>query len=326
MKMRIILPAILFLGFYSCSKPVDIVSGIPDVATAAIFAVTSYSASGGGTVISENLNAVTERGLCWSKNPNPTTADFKTMDGAGPGNYRSLMTDLLPNTAYYIRAYAKNSVGIAYGNELNITTAAGSTTTVTDIDANVYNIITIGTQTWMKENLKVSRYNNGDSIPTDLSASSWGTTTSGAFAIYDSDLANEGTYGKLYNWYAGSDSRKIAPPGWHVASKDEWQTLINFLGGPQTAAGELKEIGITHWATPNTGATNGSDFTALPSGTRLIDGSFSSIGTNGFWWTSTEYLAGSSDAEAILLSNNSAEAIYVTDKKAYGASIRCIKD
>ena len=324
--MRIILPAILFLGLYSCSKPVDTVSDIPEVVTTVIFAVTSYSATGGGIVVSENLNAVTERCICWSKNPAPTTADFKTIDGKGLGNYTSVMTNLDPNATYYVRAYAKNSVGVAYGNELNLITAAASTTTVSDIDANVYNVITIGNQTWMKENLKVSRYNNGDSIPTGLSASSWGTTTTGAFAVYDSDLANEIKYGKLYNWYAANDSRKIAPPGWHVASQEEWQTLIDLLGGPQSAATELKEAGLTHWATPNTGATNGSGFTALPTGTRMIDGTFTLIGTNGYWWTSTEYLVGGPDAEAILLLSNSQEAVYVTDRKSYGAAIRCIKD
>jgi len=319
---------ILLIGLLSCDKPVgpNEPPAIPVLSTTAISVITQYTAHAGGNVTSDGGNAVTTRGICWSINHNPSTVDSKTTDGAGTGNYSSILTGLVPNTTYYLRAYATNSAGTAYGNEVTFVSQTVSTTTVTDIDGNVYPVITIGNQTWMQENLKVTRYSDGEAIPTGLSDASWGTTTSGALAIYNNDAANNTAYGKLYNWYAGIDSRKIAPQGWHVPSKEEWETLINFLGGSLTAGGELKEAGLTHWSSPNSGATNNSGFNGLPAGTRLPAGSYTFIGNNGYWWTSTEYLAGSADAEAMLLLNSSIESLQVTGSKQNGASIRCIKD
>jgi uncharacterized protein (TIGR02145 family) len=233
---------------------------------------------------------------------------------------------LLPNTTYFLRAYAINSKGTAYGNELTFSTQQVSATTVTDIDGNVYPVITIGNQTWMKENLKTTRYQNGEAIQTGLSDAAWGTTTTGSFAIYNNDAANNTAYGKLYNWYAAIDARKIAPAGWHVASKAEWQTLINSLGGFAAAGGTMKEGGIIHWNTPNTGATNSSEFTGLGAGNRMATGAYNFIGNGGYWWTTTENSPGSTDAEAIGLFYNLMEAAQISGNKLFGVSIRCIKN
>ncbi len=326
MKKLILVAMILNVGLYSCSPSGPDVIAIPVVYTTAIIGITSNTAQAGGIVTSDAGNVVLAKGICWSRRPVPFTRDSKTNDGSGTGNYGSTMTDLLPNTTYYIRAYATNSEGTAYGNELSFVTESKSETTVTDIDGNVYNIVTIGSQTWMKENLKTTRYNNGDDITTGLNEDLWRNTTSGAYSVYNNDPANDDRYGKLYNWYAAIDPRKIAPQGWHVPTLEEWKALIQAVGDYPLAGGALKESGFSHWHVPNAGATNSSDFIALPAGSRLDNGTYASLGDYGYWWTSTEYLPGSSDAEAILLLNRSPEALQVTGKMQNGSSIRCVKD
>ncbi len=161
--------------------------------------------------------------------------------------------------------------------------------TVTDIDGNVYQTVTIGEQVWMAENLKVTHYRNGDAIPTGHSNSDWSNLSTGAYAVYDENEQNADTYGYLYNWYAVDDSRNIAPEGWHVPTDDEWQTLVDYLGGSSIAGGKMKETGTEHWNSPNTGATNESGFTALPGGYRRNYGNYSHMGNYCCFWSSAEY-------------------------------------
>lgn len=163
--------------------------------------------------------------------------------------------------------------------------------TVTDIDGNVYNTITIGTQIWTRENLRVTHYRNGDAIPDVPDSLQWYTLTDGAYCNYDNDSNNAAVYGHLYNWYAVKDPRQIAPLGWHVPTYEDWDTLQIFLGYDLVAGGKLKEIGTAHWMFPNTGATDEYDFTALPGGQRadsIYSGTFSEITTQGYWWSSSE--------------------------------------
>ena len=172
--------------------------------------------------------------------------------------------------------------------------------TVTYIDGNVYQTVQIGDQLWMKENLKVMHYNNGDEIPTGYSNDDWASLSTGAYAVYDDNEINANTYGNLYNWYAVDDSRVIAPEGWHVSTDDEIKELEMYLGMSQEEAdswgwrgtdegGKLKEAGTAHWASPNTGATNESGFTALPGGSRVYnDGIYQNMGGLGYFWSSSE--------------------------------------
>jgi uncharacterized protein (TIGR02145 family) len=154
--------------------------------------------------------------------------------------------------------------------------------TVTDIDGNVYQTVTIGGQEWMAENLKVIHYCNGDSIPNVTDAGVWTSLTTGAFCEYNNNVNNVATYGRLYNWYSVNDSRNIAPAGWHVPSDADWKQLEMTLGMSQSQAdatgirdttegAKMKEAGTTHWLTPNTGATNESGFSALPGGYRYFN-------------------------------------------------------
>jgi uncharacterized protein (TIGR02145 family) len=199
--------------------------------------------------------------------------------------------------------------------------------TMTDIDGNVYKTITIGTQTWMAENLRTTRYRNGDTIPQVTGNAAWKSLSSDAYCTYENntDLDKIATTGRLYNWFAVSDSRNIAPVGWHVATDAEWTTLTTYLGGESTAGGKLKETGLLHWNSPNTGATNTSGFTALPSGRREYDsGNFINLGYDGFWWTSSAYNPDYSwyyDLHYTFSSINRANF-----HKQYGFSVRCVKD
>jgi uncharacterized protein (TIGR02145 family) len=193
---------------------------------------------------------------------------------------------------------------------------------VTDIDGNVYQTVKIGTQVWMVENLKTTRYNNGEYIPNITNPIQWDTTLNGAWCCY-----NSATYGNLYNWKAAY-SGKIAPVGWHLPSKTEWETLINFLGGDSTVAGKLKESGTAHWKS-NNGATNQSGFTALPGGFcryKISVPFFNSIGYNALWWSSSywnNFINGGSGGWVVGVSVN--YSIY-KEYPSLGCSIRCIFD
>ena len=198
---------------------------------------------------------------------------------------------------------------------------------VTDIDGNIYKTITLGTQTWMAENLRTTRYRNGDTLPEVTGNSSWKNLTTGAYCNYENttDLDKIVTFGRLYNWFAVSDSRNLAPAGWHVATDADWMTLTTFLGNESTAGGKIKETTTLHWNSPNTGATNASGLTALPAGRReYTDGSFINHGTDGFWWTSSAYNPDYSWYRYIHF--DAANVNRANFHKQYGFSIRCIHD
>jgi uncharacterized protein (TIGR02145 family) len=199
--------------------------------------------------------------------------------------------------------------------------------TVSDIDGNVYNTVSVGTQVWMKENLKVRHYKNGDPIPNVTSQTSWDTLTSGAYSDYNNDINNVNTYGRLYNWYAVSDIRDIAPEGWHVPTDADWNTLFDFLGGTAVAGNKLRETGNNHWDSYNGGdgnkyATNSSGFTALPGGFRIVGETFEYMTDFGFWWSSVE----SSMVDAYYIYMTISSVSKENYKKAMGGSIRLIKD
>jgi uncharacterized protein (TIGR02145 family) len=201
----------------------------------------------------------------------------------------------------------------------------GGAGTVTDIDGNVYTTVTIGSQVWMVENLKTTRYSNGDAIPNVIDGTQWSTLTTGAYCNYNNDVSNIGTYGRLYNWYAINDSRNIAPTGWHIPSDAEWTILINYLGGLSVAGGKMKEVGISHWGIQNIGAAdNSSGFTCLPGGYRLGAGSFNHLGYYGVLWSSTDGIP--DGAWNMVLASNLITVNRNYDLKQAGFSVRCIKN
>ena len=207
--------------------------------------------------------------------------------------------------------------------------------TVTDYDGNVYQTVLIGDQCWMMENLKVTHYRNGDPIPHVTDGGIWSGLSTGAYCNYDNDPANVATYGRLYNWFAVDDSRKIAPAGWHVPTDEEWKQLEMYLGMSQAEAdeevwrgtdegGKLKESGTTHWNPPNEGATNESGFSALPGGYRNLSGNFASMGYTAYFWSSTEYDSYAAWYRSLHYGRSQVNRYH--DYKRSGFSVRCVRD
>ncbi len=332
-KIRFWMPVILFalssVFLTNCEDPT-----IPVVSTNEATAVTNTTATSGGVISSDGGATVTARGVCWSTSQTPTIADNKTSNGTGAGSFTSAITGLTANTTYYVRAYATNSAGTGYGSAVSFITLEGNNEdivfnpnitygTMTDIDGNTYKTVTIGTQTWMAENLKVIKYNDGTAIPNVTDQTEWYFLTTEAYCNYENDSSKVATYGRLYNWYA-VNTGKLCPTGWHVPTDAEWEVLIEYLGGEEIAGGKLKETDTTHWQSPNEGATNESGFTALPGSFRNHDGSFAYIGKYGYWWSSTESDAGSTWGYGLSYESGGAYRTY--HHKRGGLCVRCIKD
>ena len=297
----------------------------PSVTTSNVLSINKTTALGGGNVTRPGGRVLTAVGVCWNTSPNPTTANSFISSSVGLGPFTSNITGLTAGTTYYVCAYATNANGTAYGNEVVFVTEPIDNT-ITDSDGNTYSTVQIGTQTWMKENLKTKKYSDGSLITNAVDNTTWGNQTSGAYCWYNNDEAtNKNSYGALYNYYAVIDSRNLCPTGWHVPSKDEWTDLGNYLG--ETAGGKLKEVGTAHWTTPNTGADNLSGFTALPGGSRsgAPDNTFDgNLGTFGWFWANTGSDVGFPYKYFVYY--NGAALSYTGAQKIVGSSVRCIKD
>lgn len=291
------------------------------ITTTAVSNITGNTALSGGNVISDGGAKITAKGVCWSTSPNPTITDAHTTDGTGIGSFICNYNSLLPVTNYYIRAYATNSVGTAYGNEIILTTI----TLPTDFDGNTYNTVGIGSQVWLKQNLNTSRYNDGTAIPNIITDNTtWAGLSTGARCYYNNDsVTYASTYGALYNWYT-VNTGNLCPTGWHVPTDAEWSTLTTYLGGSSIAGGKLKEAGLDHWNSPNTGATNSSGFTALPGGYRGYNGAFSGVDGYGYWWSSTE--GNTTIAYRIFMTYGGKQAVRIANPKYSGFSVRCLRD
>lgn len=198
--------------------------------------------------------------------------------------------------------------------------------TVKDMDGNVYHTVTIGTQVWMVENLKTSTYRNGDLIPNVIDNAEWAGLKSGAFCNYNNDTVIGNKYGKLYNWYAITDSRNIAPTGWHVATNQDWKTLSDFLGGSMVAGGKIKKTGTSYWNSPNVGATNESGFSALAAGGRGYEGSYQGMGELALWRIPSVGENASPWNVITLMRGFSAIDWSYGGVKNSGMSVRCVKD
>ncbi|MCB9001260.1 MAG: fibrobacter succinogenes major paralogous domain-containing protein [Bacteroidales bacterium] len=253
--------------------------------------VTQNSVNGNSAMLTCNVSnienyKVSQHGFCWNTTGNPTTSNAKTeLWTLGGVRFSQTIENLIPATTYYVKAYIVIQNVTIYSKQTKITTTNG---TVTDIDGNTYITVTIGNQVWMAENLKTTHYNDGTAIPNVTDGNEWAALTTGAYCWYSNATAYKDTYGALYNWYA-VNTGKLAPTGWHVATDAEWTTLTTYLGGESVAGGKLKETDTTHWASPNTGATNETGFTALPGGYRGRGGAFGGIGGYGYWWSATEF-------------------------------------
>lgn len=323
----LIIPGLFFILFTTCEKENEQLPGEPPVLTTAnVTNITPVTASCGGYITSDGGEIVSSRGVCWSKDQNPTLADDQTTDGSGAGTFTSTITGLTATTTYYVRAYATNNTATSYGNEMVFKTYTG---TVTDVEGNMYNTIDIAAQTWMAENLKTTKYNDNTAIPLVADRSAWTALFKPGYCWYDNDSATyRAAFGALYNWYAvdlsSNGDKNVCPAGWHVPTDAEWTTLTTFLGGENVAGGKMKAAGTAFWQSPNAGANNESGFSALPGGGRYYDGAFSAADSIGGWWTSTELLSGS--ARGRYLYYNYSFIYRGSGSKQDAFSVRCVKD
>ena len=341
-KQNFLIYTLLIMGLFlvfasSCKKDADL--KVPTIFTVELTEITQTTALSGGNITDEGGATVSARGVCWGKNPNPAISDSKTEDGNGSGSFNSSISGLEPNTKYYVRAYAINSVGTAYGNELSFTTSEIGIIFgqgVTDMDGNEYITVIIGTQEWMAENLRTTKYKDGTDIPSGHSNSEWTNLTTGAYAILphifinglNSDTEVLETYGALYNWYA-VETGNLCPTGWHVPTDEEWTSLTDFAGGTNIAGGKLKSTRTDpdahpRWNSCNTDATDAFGFSAFPGGIRYSnDGTFYTYG-DGHWWSSTEYDA--MEAHNRFMFCESITVLPYYNKKGFGFAVRCLKD
>jgi uncharacterized protein (TIGR02145 family) len=308
-----------------CLQDYQSIANLPTVTTAAVTSITQFTATSGGDISSDGGASVTARGVCWNTSSNPTTAGSHTTDGTGTGTFVSNITGLTGGTLYYVRAYATNSVGTSYGNELTFSTLnvdgqpCPGIPTVT-YAGQTYNTVQIGTQCWFKENLNVGKRINVSQDQTNND-----TVEKYCFNNLES---NCDVYGGLYLWNemmqfsTTPGVQGICPTGWHLPTDAEWTTLTNYLGGISVAGGKMKETGTAHWLSPNTGATNSSEFTALPGGFRL--GNFGNLTYNADFWSSTE--GSSTSAWNRDLSYNHENVVRTNYNKTYGFSARCVHD
>ncbi len=204
--------------------------------------------------------------------------------------------------------------------------ASSCSSTVKDIDGNVYKTVKIGDQLWMAENLRTTRYSNGDVIETtenireDISEISepkfqW---------IAGGNDQYPQVYGRVYTWYAVTDNRNICPDGWHVVTDDEWNKLANYFGGFATSGGALKEAGNVNWQSPNTSATNSSGFTALAAGGRSSKGVFGGVGFYGAWWSITNKSEESAGYWHLYYNTAALKKTEYHKKSAF--AVRCVRD
>jgi uncharacterized protein (TIGR02145 family) len=206
--------------------------------------------------------------------------------------------------------------------------------TVKDIDGNVYHSVTIGTQVWMVENLKTTKYRDGSPIPNVTDATAWSNLKTGAYCNYNNDVTTGAKYGKLYNWYAVADSRNIAPTGWHVASDAEWITLENYVAANLGTSGSVTKAlaSKTDWSSSTSAGAvgnyltknNSSGFTALPGGLRYSNGTFFDVGYGGYWWSSTEF--NTDNAWYRSLDYGGSYMLRSYHYESCGFSVRCVRD
>ena len=328
----------------STNEQESVAINIATIKTSNITSITSNSAIAGGNITNIGGAKVTQSGIVWDITKNPTIEQSKgiTKENKESGEFESKLLSLESNTTYYVRAYAINKGGTAYGDqELFSTLPANGTLSIVDSDGNSYTNVTIGTQIWLSENLKTTKLNNGTPIPNIKNGTEWRNLSTPGYCLMDigyygtmTESKYKKTFGLLYNWYAVSTG-KLCPEGWHIPTDKDWHILINLLGGENIAGGKLKLTGTFEgndglWYSPNIQASNESGFSALPGGYRntkvsdsggKFDSNFMEIGSRGMWW-------GSENLYLFMRNDGSNANLFKIESsnKGYGLSIRCIMD
>jgi uncharacterized protein (TIGR02145 family) len=288
-----------------------------------VTATLTYTGGNGKTYLTKSHTSTGVTGL------SATLLAGTLANGEGALVYNISGTPTSSGTANFSIALGGKTCSINVSVEENSQNpTSGYGPSITDAEGNSYKTVYIGTQQWMAENLKVSKYSDGTTIPNITDNTQWSNLTTGAWAYYNNDAANNTKYGKLYNWYAVSPTtngnKNVCPTGWHVPTNAEWTILTDYLGGENVAGGKMKEVGSSSWSSPNTDATNTSLFSALPGGHRTSDGYYNFIGSLGYWWSSTESNAYYAWFRELNYYHGTAGRHDFN--KEYGFSVRCLRD
>lgn len=298
---------------------------VPDVSTSTVTPVGVTTATSGGNVTNDNGAQVTERGICYNTTGNPTTSDTKIPNGTGTGTFSVNLTGLTSGTVYYLKAYAINSAGTGYGSQMEFSTS------VSDLSGNTYTTILIGTQLWMRTDLKTAKYNDNTDIPNVTDNAEWAALTTPAYSWFDNVPST--VLGMLYNWYA-VETGKLCPSGWHVPSDNEFKTLERYLGMTAAEAdgsgwrgtNQGTQLKATTTWNPNTG-TNTSGFAALGGGYRYgALGTFADFGVVTYWWSSTLHWDDTTKALYRRLDSVEGRVFREGVSKAGGKYVRCLKN
>ena len=286
-----------------------------------------YSDSDGYTVpFATNVSATALQAGYSSTVPNDATI-IRVISNGLCTNFIDLNINLITTTT---TSSSSTSTTSTTSTSTSTSTSSSTTTTTTIACPNCTpQDVTIGSQIWTGCNLDVTTYRDGTPIPEVTDPTAWAALTTGAWCYYANTSSNGTTYGKLYNWYAVNDSRGLAPSGYHIPTDAEWTTLTDYLGGLTIAGGPLKETGLCNWEIPNTDATNSSGFSGIPGGFRSSSGSFSLIGRDNYFWSSSLNFIppfNNSNAWYRLLLYNHGYAVRSYQTKRFGFSIRLIKD
>ena len=288
-----------------------------------VSATINYTGGNGKTYLTKSHTSTGVSGL------SATLQAGTLANGEGTLVYTISGTPTTAGTANFAITFGGKSCSITIAvDEVTQNPTSGYGPNITDAESNSYKTVYIGTQQWMAENLKVSKYSDGTTIPNITDNTQWQNNTTGAWAYFNNDAANNAKYGKLYNWYAVSKTsngnKNVCPTGWHVPTDAEWIVLTDYLGGYNVAGGKLKEVGTTSWNSPNTSATNTSLFTGLPGGFRYYNGYYDNIGSYGYWWSSSEYDTFTAWNRSLDSSNGIADSGFSI--KGNGLSVRCLRD
>jgi uncharacterized protein (TIGR02145 family) len=305
------------LCIYSCKKESD----NPKISTFEVKHVTTTTVDCGGEIITSGSSTISDFGICWSTSSSPAIENETKKAEGNAVVINCRIEGLIPQTAYYIRAFATNSEGTYYGEERSFITCDSI---VIDIDGNKYHSVSIDTQVWLKENLKVTHYANNEIIATtnEINLDISNEIEPKYQWSYAGNDENVKLYGRLYTWYTLSDSRGVCPTGWHIPNEDEWESLIIYLGGNNMAGLKLKDNSHQLWGADDI-SNNESGFSALPGGGRISSGEFKNIGLMGIWWSSSQ----ASDKEAWdkYLYYVAGHINTFNENKSEGNSVRCIK-
>lgn len=297
----------------------------PTVITSTISGITAFNAISGGVISNKGSSDITKKGVVWSTSPNPDISSSHTNDGVGTSVYTSNLTGLLPNTIYYVRAYATNSAGTGYGSDLTFTTLKNPTNCGVPInyEGQTYETVLINEQCWFKQNLNIGTRINGDQNQTNNNIIEK--------HCYNDQEANCDFYGALYQWdeimqYVTTNGAKgICPSDWHIPTNEDWTLLSEYLGGDSVAGGKMKQSGYDNWASPNTGANNSSAFTAVAGGNHTIVG-FDGVMRYSNFWTSTQDNVTVGYAWSASLVYNGQDLYKGPGAKQNSFSLRCVHD